>query len=174
MTHHCWRFSRISHRHHYDSSLLAVFSRISHRHHYDSSLLAVFSRISHRHRYDSSLLAVFSRISQPHPTPIPTSHAPCALLYLAAMLIGGWLGLGIRCCGQFGAAGTATRCGRAGRTPRGATPSASAPGTPTGYVTFRADFHHFDRFELDLRGHIHVWSAAFSCVRLKLADIVLI
>ena len=42
------------------------------------------------------------------------------------------------------------------------------------YVTFRLNFHHFDRFELDLRGHIHVRGAAFSCLRLKLADIVLI
>ena len=45
---------------------------------------------------------------------------------------------------------------------------------PGGYVTFRLDFHHFDRFELDLRGHIHVRGAALSCLRLKLADIVLI
>ena len=42
------------------------------------------------------------------------------------------------------------------------------------YVTFRLDFHHFDRFELDFRGDMHVWGAAFSCLRLKLADIVLI
>ena len=42
------------------------------------------------------------------------------------------------------------------------------------YVTFRLSFHHFDRLELDLRGHMHVWGAAFSCLRLKLADIVLI
>ena len=42
------------------------------------------------------------------------------------------------------------------------------------YGTFRADFHHFDRFELDLRGHTHVPGATFSCLRLKLADIVLI
>ena len=40
--------------------------------------------------------------------------------------------------------------------------------------TFRLTFHHFDRFELDLRRHIHVRGAAFSCLRLKLADIVLI
>ena len=43
-----------------------------------------------------------------------------------------------------------------------------------GYVTFWLNFHHFDHFELDLRGHIHVRGAAFSCLRLKLADIVLI
>ena len=43
-----------------------------------------------------------------------------------------------------------------------------------GYVTFRLNFHHFDHFELDLRGHMHVRDAAFSCLRLKLADIVLI
>ena len=42
------------------------------------------------------------------------------------------------------------------------------------YVTFRLNFHHFDRFELDLRGHTHVRGAAFSCLRLKLAEIVLI
>ena len=44
----------------------------------------------------------------------------------------------------------------------------------TGIVTFRLNFHHFDRFELDLRGHIHVRGAAFSWLRLKLANIVLI
>ena len=44
---------------------------------------------------------------------------------------------------------------------------------PARYVTFRLNFHHFYRFELDLRGHIHVWGAAFSCLRSKLADIVL-
>ena len=42
------------------------------------------------------------------------------------------------------------------------------------YGTFRLNFHHFDHFELDLRGYIHVRGAAFSCLRLKLADIVLI
>ena len=42
------------------------------------------------------------------------------------------------------------------------------------YVTFRLNFHHFHQFELDLRGHIHVRGAAFSCLRSKLADIVLI
>ena len=42
------------------------------------------------------------------------------------------------------------------------------------YVTFWPNFHHFDRFELDLRGHMHVWGAAFSCLRIKLADMVLI
>ena len=34
--------------------------------------------------------------------------------------------------------------------------------------------HHFDRIELDLRGHTHVRGAALSCLRLKWADIVLI
>ena len=42
------------------------------------------------------------------------------------------------------------------------------------YVTFRLKFHHFDRLELDLRGHMHVRGAAFSCLRLKVADGVLI
>ena len=42
------------------------------------------------------------------------------------------------------------------------------------YVTFRLNSHHFDRSEQDLRGHIHARGAAFSCLRLKLADIVLI
>ena len=42
------------------------------------------------------------------------------------------------------------------------------------YVTFRLNFHHFDHFELDLRGHVHVRGAAFCCLRLNLADIVLI
>ena len=49
-------------------------------------------------------------------------------------------------------------------------PSLSAPVS----ITFRPSFHHFDRFELDLRGDTHVRGAAFSCLRLKLADIVLI
>ena len=31
------------------------------------------------------------------------------------------------------------------------------------YVTFRLNFRRFDHFELDLRGHIHVRGAAFSC-----------
>ena len=44
----------------------------------------------------------------------------------------------------------------------------------TAYVAFRLNFRHLDRFELDLRGHIHVRGAVFSCLRLKLADIVLI
>ena len=44
----------------------------------------------------------------------------------------------------------------------------------SGYVTFQADFHHFDHLELDLREHVHVRGAAFSCLRLKLADMVLI
>ena len=42
------------------------------------------------------------------------------------------------------------------------------------YGTFRLNFHHFDRFELDLRGHTHVRGAALSCLRLKWADMVLI
>ena len=43
-----------------------------------------------------------------------------------------------------------------------------------GDVTFRLNFHRFDRFELDFRGHIHVRGAALSCLRLRLADMVLI
>ena len=42
------------------------------------------------------------------------------------------------------------------------------------YGTFRADFHHFDRIELDLRGNPHVRGAAGSGLRLKLANMVLI
>ena len=42
------------------------------------------------------------------------------------------------------------------------------------YGTFRLNFHRFDRFELDLRGRIHVRGAAFSCLRLKSAEIVLL
>ena len=42
------------------------------------------------------------------------------------------------------------------------------------YGTFRLNFHRFDRFELDLRGHTQPWGAAFSCLRLKWADMVLI
>ena len=42
------------------------------------------------------------------------------------------------------------------------------------YGTFRLNFHRFDRFELDLRGHMHVRGAVVSCLRLSLADIVLI
>ena len=45
---------------------------------------------------------------------------------------------------------------------------------PSGYGTFRLNFHHFHRFELDLRGHTRARGAAFSCLRSKLADIVLI
>ena len=44
----------------------------------------------------------------------------------------------------------------------------------TGYGTFRLNFHRFDRFELDLRGFTQPWGAAFSCLRLKWADMVLI
>ena len=43
---------------------------------------------------------------------------------------------------------------------------------PLGSLSDDSYFHHFDHFELDLRGHIHVWGATFSCLRLKLADIV--
>ena len=43
-----------------------------------------------------------------------------------------------------------------------------------GYGTFRLNFHHFDRIALDLRGNTHVRGAAFSCLRSKLADMVLI
>ena len=42
------------------------------------------------------------------------------------------------------------------------------------YVTFHPNFHHFDRFERDLRGHTQVRGATFSCPRLKTADMVLI
>ena len=42
------------------------------------------------------------------------------------------------------------------------------------YVTFRLAFHRFDRLELDLRGYVRVRGAAFSCLRLNVADIVLI
>ena len=42
------------------------------------------------------------------------------------------------------------------------------------YVTFWLDFHHFDRFELDLHEHTQVRGAAFAWRRLKLADTVLI
>ena len=43
-----------------------------------------------------------------------------------------------------------------------------------GYGTFRHNFHRFDRFELDLRGHTQPQGAALSCLRLKWADMVLI
>ena len=42
------------------------------------------------------------------------------------------------------------------------------------YVTFRLNFHHFHRFELDLRGHTQPQGTAFSCLRFKSADKVLI
>ena len=42
------------------------------------------------------------------------------------------------------------------------------------YVTFRPNFHRFDRSELDVRGHTQVRGAAFACPRLKWADMVLI
>ena len=42
------------------------------------------------------------------------------------------------------------------------------------YGTFRLNFHHFNHIELGLRGHTHVQGADFSCLRLKLADMVLI
>ena len=51
---------------------------------------------------------------------------------------------------------------------------AASPELCEAYGTFRADFHHFDRIELDLRGKAHVWGAALSCPRLKWADMVLI
>ena len=44
----------------------------------------------------------------------------------------------------------------------------------SGYATFGLNFHHFGRSELDLRGHTHVRGAAFSCLRLKWADLVLV
>ena len=49
-----------------------------------------------------------------------------------------------------------------------------SPRAQSVYVTFRPNFHHFDRFELDPRGHIHVRGAASSCLRLRWADMVLI
>ena len=61
--------------------------------------------------------------------------------------------------------------------PGGATPHHSAVNVRRArrrYVTFRPDFHHFDRLELEFRGHLHVRGAAFSCLRLKSADTVLI
>ena len=42
------------------------------------------------------------------------------------------------------------------------------------YGTFQLNFHRFDRFELDLRGRTQAWGAAFSCLRLNWADMVLI
>ena len=42
------------------------------------------------------------------------------------------------------------------------------------YGTFRLNFHRFDRFELDLRGHTQPQGAAFSCLRLRWAYMVLI
>ena len=50
----------------------------------------------------------------------------------------------------------------------------TVPSAPLGYGTFRLKFHHFDRIELNLHRHTHVRGAAFSCLRLQLADIVLI
>ena len=46
--------------------------------------------------------------------------------------------------------------------------------SPLQYGTFRLNFHRFDRFELYLRGHTQPQGAAFSCLRLKWADMVLI
>ena len=42
------------------------------------------------------------------------------------------------------------------------------------YGTFRIDFHRFDWFKLDLRGHTQPRGAAGSCLRFKWADMVLI
>ena len=42
------------------------------------------------------------------------------------------------------------------------------------YGTFQLNFRHFNRIGLGLRGHAHVQGADFSCLRLKLADMVLI
>ena len=52
--------------------------------------------------------------------------------------------------------------------------SKAVTGPTTPYGTFRPNFHHFDRFELDLRGHTRARGAALSCLRLKSADMVLI
>ena len=43
-----------------------------------------------------------------------------------------------------------------------------------GTSKFRQCFLHFGHFELDVRGHTQAQGAAFSCLRLKLADMVLI
>ena len=42
------------------------------------------------------------------------------------------------------------------------------------YVKFRQQFLYFGHFELDVRGYTQAQGAAFSCLRLKLADMVLI
>ena len=42
------------------------------------------------------------------------------------------------------------------------------------YVKFRHHFLYFGHFELDVRGYTQAQGAAFSCLRLKLADMVLI
>ena len=44
----------------------------------------------------------------------------------------------------------------------------------SGYGTFRLNFHHFHRFELRFCEDTHVRGAAFSCLRLKLANMMLI
>ena len=59
------------------------------------------------------------------------------------------------------------------RTPSSPTPLPTFRGAAV-YGTFRLNFHHFDRFELDLRGHTRARGATFSCLPLKLADVVLI
>ena len=87
----------------------------------------------HAHLYGNFdiILGHFSRISQLE----TTQHAPCDMLYLVAVLIRCWPVLAIRCCDQFGAAGQ------------------SVADPQLRYGTFRLNFHHFDRFELDLRGY---------------------
>ena len=42
------------------------------------------------------------------------------------------------------------------------------------YGTFQQHLLYFCHSELGVRGHTQVWGAAFSCPRLKWADVVLI
>ena len=56
------------------------------------------SLLTHPSHHLDIILDRFSRIFQLHPTP----HVPCAVIYLAPMLIGCWLVLGIRYYDQFG------------------------------------------------------------------------
>ena len=100
----------------------------------------------------------------------PPASSPASDL---ASLIEPWGANGLRI--RISANGSAVVRGLPGaldpQPPRGTPNNTAARGR---YVTFRLNFHHLDRFELDLRGHKHVRGAAFSCLRLKWADIVLI
>ena len=99
---------------------------------------------------------------------------------LAARVVLGWI------VARAGTCQPTSRCGLRSRRPgtrctnrpgtRAGTSRARSRHTATGsgYVDFRLILHHFDHFELNLRGHIHVRGAALSCLRLKSADIVLI